>query len=182
LSKGIDMTEEIKTPEIREDVAEPKEMTQLERIKLLGDLANGVQNENIMNVIKSLPSGDIMYDVFVAAISKHLDDIMTPVKAASKTLIDAVSMTNDLNKGIANMYVAVESMSRSPLMTVLGLLHQNMGGQPYSPTQQQQPLEPQQPESFKERQRQILAQQQDAVERKSAVPSGSRRTQVEGNW
>ena len=113
-----------------DNIAIPKEMSTLERIQLLGNLANSVQNEAIKSAFVSIPAGDQLYDIFVTAVSKEIESMMSPSKAAPKELVDTLTVANHLKNQISYMYQAMAELSRTQLIGVLNVLNTSLGGRP----------------------------------------------------
>lgn len=134
--------------EITEDVGE-KKLNTLERIQLLANLANGVQNETVKKTVTALPSGDRLYEIFINAVSQEIESLMNPSRTAPKEIMDAVTAAQNLRTIISHMYNAVAEMNRSQLIAVLSIMNQNLGGKSMPPLpndrsqpQEQGPVEP----------------------------------------
>lgn len=133
-----------------EPIAAPKELSTLEKIQLLGNLANSVQDEAIKAAFTALPSGEQLYSIFVSAVSKEIETMMSPSKEAPKELMDTLSVASSLREQITHMYQAMAELSRTQLIGVLNVLNTSLGGRPIpaNPAQgggQQRPEQGQQP-------------------------------------
>jgi len=128
------MTEQMESPK------EPKiELEGLANIRLLGDLANGVQNEKIKNMILSMSSGDILYKIFIEAVDIKVREILNPNKALQKEVTDIMGATQALRLHVEALYNAMQEIGNSPIMMALGTLYQKItGNQMSQPTEKQQ--------------------------------------------
>jgi len=107
---------------------EEKKMSSLEKIQILANLANGVQNEDVKKAILALPSGERLYQIFVAATSHEIDMIMNPAASTPPVLQETAVLATNLRNMIAHMYQAMSDMNKSQLMMVLGVMNQKLGG------------------------------------------------------
>lgn len=119
-------------------------MTTLERIQSLANFANGVQDEGVKKAILALPCGERLYDIFVSAVSKEIEDMMNPSKAAPKEMMDAVSAAKGLKDMLGHLYGVVAELNRAQLLAVLNMLNQNLGGRAIPQAPQQQDAQQQQ--------------------------------------
>lgn len=141
LTQEIDKAIETATA-IVED-APKKELNTLERIQLLANLANGVQNDVVKKTVTALPSGERLYEIFINAVSQEIEGLMNPSRTAPKEIMDAVTAAQNLRTMISHMYNAVSEMNRSQLIAVLSIMNQNLGGKsmPPMPSERQQEQE-----------------------------------------
>ena len=139
----------------------PPELSTLERIKVLGELANAIQNDELKRVIASLPSGDRLLQIFTEAIAKEIDGLINPGnKAAPKEMVDVVSIAMGLKDLVSHTYAMMAEINRAPVLGTLNLLNQNLGGNGIQPFQGEQPeLQGQQPQPRQQQSQQPSRQQ-----------------------
>jgi len=109
-------------------VQQTKEMETLEKIQLLANFANSVQDPALKAAFMALNNGDKLYHVFVDAVSKQIESMMNPSKAAPKELIDTLTIADNLKTQIVHMYNAMTELSRAPIIGVLSVLNTSIGG------------------------------------------------------
>lgn len=138
------MTEQIQEQTVA--VEAPKELTTLERIHLLANLANCVEDAALKDAFLNLAAGDQLYHIFVDAVSKEIESMMNPAKAAPKELVDTMTIVNNLRNQMLHMHNTMVELNRAPLIGVLSVLNTSIGGKPiqqpnndYQQSQQQQP-------------------------------------------
>jgi len=109
-----------------------KQMTTIEKVKLMSDLANVVQNPDVVNILGKLPNGQKIYEIFVAAIDKELSNIMNGRdEEAPKQANNLMAAAIALNNSGSQLQYLVSSFMQTPLVQVLNLLNQNLGGQKF---------------------------------------------------
>lgn len=141
-----------------------KEMETLEKIQLLANFANSVQDPALKAAFLALNNGETLYHIFVGAVSKQIETMMNPQKAAPKELVDTLTVANNLRTQIVHMYNAMAELSRAPIIGVLSVLNTSIGGkaiqQPQTSYQGDQSLpEDQQAGSIQQQPRQAQQQQ-----------------------
>lgn len=119
------------------------EMSLIEKVKLMSDLANACQNTQVVAEIMKLPSGDRIFKIFVEAVDRELQDIMNGKKEdVPKEVINTVNMARQLQGTLTAFQTMVSGFMGTPLVQVLNMMNQNLGGKgfqvPQSQPQQQQ--------------------------------------------
>lgn len=120
------MSDEIQKKE--EAPVEPVKLTTLERIQVLGNLANAVQNDKILQAFNDIPGGDRLYAIFTEAVSREIESMMNPASAAPKEMVDAASVAQNLRAQIVHMYQAITELNNTRLVGVLTVLNTSLGG------------------------------------------------------
>jgi hypothetical protein len=165
--------EEAKT----EEKTEVAPITTLQKIQLLANLANGVQDGSVKELILALPSGELLYHLFVAAVSREIENMMDK-QAPSKEIMDALSVAQNLKQTLSHLYGMVAEINRSQVLGVLSLLNQNLGGNPLPPAPQ-----PNQQQQVQQQQYVQQQQAQQAQQQQSDVPRTVRRSNDTGlSW
>jgi hypothetical protein len=140
--KGDSMSEE----EVKvEEKQEPKAISTIERIQMLANMANGVQDSGIKQAFDQVKDGDKLYAIFADAVSREIENMMNPAQAAPKEMIDALAVTQSVRSQLAHMYSALMELNNTRLMGVLTMLNTSLGGHPIGQPPQAEQLQPQQP-------------------------------------
>jgi len=122
------------------------DMSLIEKVKLMSDLANACQNTQVVEEIMKLQNGDRIFKIFVEAVDRELQDIMNGKKEdVPKEVINTVNMARQLQGTLTAFQTMVSGFMGTPLVQVLNMMNQNLGGKgfqvPQSQPQQQQQLE-----------------------------------------
>lgn len=141
---------DVAEPTIQAEPAKP-EMSLIEKVKLMSDLANACQNDKVVAEIKSLPSGERIFAIFLEAVDRELQGIMNGRKEdVPKELVNTVNMTRQVQATLNQFQSLVTGFMGTPLVQVLNMMNQNLGGKgfqvppqagqaSYSPPPPQQP-------------------------------------------
>jgi hypothetical protein len=118
-------------------------MNALERITLLSDLANAVKDEGVIQALKSRPSGEKLYDLFVQTVSSEIERLINPNQTGTKALVDSSANALDTVNRVGQVLAAIES---SPILAILREFLQTIGELPQqqAPQRQQVRQQPQQ--------------------------------------
>lgn len=134
-----------------EEASKPTPLTTLQKVKLMGDLANALSDTDVLSAIKSLPSGMEIMDLFTAAIEKRLNEIMENKREAEQEATALMPVIRSLKADQEKLGQYLQMFFNSELIGVLSLLAKNMGaklqaGQAQQPEVQfqQQPVAQQQ--------------------------------------
>jgi hypothetical protein len=130
-------------PTIQAEPAKP-EMSLIEKVKLMSDLANACQNEKIVTEIKNLPSGERIYSIFVEAVDRELQAIMNGKKEdVPKELVNTVNMTRQIQATLNSFQSLISGFMGTPLVQVLSMMNQNLGGKGFQAPPSQLQSQPQ---------------------------------------
>jgi hypothetical protein len=137
VSRRTTAVPEVAAPEVVPEVVvvvAPENLI-LARIKTLADLANAVQNEELKRVILGLQSGERLYTLFAESVSREIEGMMNSRgKEAPKEMLDSLGIAAELKNIVLHTHAMMVEINRAPVMGVLGMLNQNLGGtglQPY---------------------------------------------------
>lgn len=128
-----------------ETTPESNGLSALERITLLSDLANAVKDEGVIQAIKSRPSGEKLYALFVETVSNEIERLINPNHAGQKVMIDASTNALDAVNRVGQVLAAIES---SPILAILREFLETIGQLPQQsrPQPARQPQPQQQPQ------------------------------------
>lgn len=115
--------------------------TTIERIRLLANLAYGVENEQVKNAMLALNDGDKLYALFAEAVAKEMESVVNPSQAAPKELVDTITLIQSLKSHISYLYQAVGELNNARLIGVLAMLNTNLGGNHVGSPPNQQGME-----------------------------------------
>lgn len=108
---------------------QPKEMTLIEKVSFMSDLANASKNTELLNLLKKLPSGDKILGIFTNAIEKELQTVMSGKKDdVPKQVSDMASNLSQMNNSLRNFREMMTYFMSSPLVEVLNMMNKNLGG------------------------------------------------------
>lgn len=114
-----------------------QEMSMMEKIKLLGDLANTTQNKEVVDVLSSLPNGNRIYDLFVHAINEEISRIMDVSKPEEKNELSNTIESLRAFQTIMNDFTQnMKGLHTAQLIQVLNMLNQKLSGKAAKPQQQ----------------------------------------------
>lgn len=148
---SVSLTEVPEEKIVAEAPPAPKELTTLQKVKLMGDLANVLGDAKVLEAIKSLPSGDTILEIFTLAIEKRLNEIMTNKQETEKETGMLLAVARTLKEDHAKFSDYLRMFFNSELVQVLGILAKNMAnrstaGQMPNQQEEQQLPPPQQPQ------------------------------------
>lgn len=123
-----------------EESGKVSEPTMLEKAKLIADLAAAWQNPELSSLIKSLPSGDRLFEIFANAVSREMNTIMTGKREADPGLQALSAQTEQMASAMSEFKGLIVGFMQSPLVQVLDLMNKNLGGRraDFSPPARQQ--------------------------------------------
>lgn len=114
-----------------ENIEQNKEMSLIEKVKLMNDLATASQNSEIIEAIKKHPNGEKIYKIFVDAIEKELASTMTGKQETVKEINNLSSVIKQAQQTMNNFRDLNIVFMKSPLVEVLNLINRNLGGQKF---------------------------------------------------
>jgi hypothetical protein len=169
--KAKNQPESSKKPSNEQEVAvemdmpeESGEMSLIDKVKMMNDLASACQNKEVIALLKSLPNGDKVYSTFKKAIEKDLNEIMNGKEDSLPNEVNSlIGAMRELTYNADRLRTFFISIMQSPLISVFNGLLQRLGEkshslnyesstpqvpvqQPQAPAPQQrtQPVQPQQ--------------------------------------
>ena len=159
---------DVTEPTIQAEPVKP-EMSLIEKVKLMSDLANACQNDKVVSEIKSLPNGERIYSIFVEAVDRELQGIMNGKKEdVPKELINTVNMTRQVQATLNSFQSLVSGFMGTPLVQVLNMMNQNLGGKGFqAPPSQLQPHP--QPQVHHQPQYEVMSSGDEPRGRRSSV-------------
>jgi hypothetical protein len=152
-----------------------KQMSTIEKVKLMSAFTNAVENSEVECVLGNLPHGKRIYEIFVEAIDKELSRIMNGDQAAiPKQMTNALASAMSISNMCQQFGGMMANFLNSPLVEVLNLMNQRLGGNKF----QYQPPDPNQMKELAEQQAQRTPPKQPAENPRQpsgpAEPAGSR--------
>jgi len=141
----------------------PKELTMIEKAKLISDLASAFQDPEIITVLEKRNNGKRIRELFEGALNDEMASVMSgeadkkmPPVAQLHQRVEAMA------NAMSNFHQMISGFLSSPLVQVLDMMNRNLGGaqnnqpmpqpQPY-PQGQPQQVAPQQPQQQPQQQR-----------------------------
>jgi predicted molibdopterin-dependent oxidoreductase YjgC len=109
-------------------MTEESAMGTLERIQFLSNLSNGLQNKELKAVFDTIPSGDLLYDIFAQAVLKEIENMMNPLKETPKDLTDTAKIAEALKQQMNTLLQTMSALNNANLLKVLGVLNHSIGG------------------------------------------------------
>ena len=128
------------TPIVAEQATE--KLSTLDRIQVLANLANAVQDESVKGTLLALKDGDRLYQIFANAVSREIETMMNPVAAVAKDMVDAQEVAQRLREQMIHMYNAMNELNNTRLMGVLTMLNTSLGGNPVNRPPASEPIRP----------------------------------------
>lgn len=113
-----------------EDKQTAKPLSTIERIQILANMANGVQDAGIKKAFEGVNDGDRLYAIFADAVSREIENMMNPAQAAPKEMVDALAVAQTVRTQLSHMYAALLELNNTRLMGVLTMLNTSLGGHP----------------------------------------------------
>jgi hypothetical protein len=120
-------------------------LSTIERIQILANMANGVQDAGIKKAFESVSDGDRLYAIFADAVSREIENMMNPAQAAPKEMVDALAVAQNVRTQLSHMYAALLELNNTRLMGVLTMLNTSLGGHPVGQPPQAEQMLQQQP-------------------------------------
>lgn len=110
-----------------EKKVEPENL--LEKAKLISDLASAWQNPELATMIRSLPNGDQIFDIFSAAMNREMSAIMTGKRQDDKAMLEPLSkQVEQMAAAMSNFHHMIINFMQTPLVQTLNHLNQKLGG------------------------------------------------------
>ncbi len=125
-----------------------KELTLLEKAKLIADLAAVWENKELSTLLTKLPNGAKVIEVFQEAISREMNAIMSGRQNDKDEQATGVlsGKLEQMAAAIGAFHSAIKACHESPLVQVLEVMNKNLGyrgGMPQAPAHvPQQPVNP----------------------------------------
>lgn len=130
-------TAEIKT-EAATVTSTPRPMSTLERITLLSDLANAVQDVDIAAAMSKRPNGTKLHALFVEAISAEIERMMNPAQPIPKAMASASEMAGQIFTSLNRIGALLGAIEGGLTIGTLRALVQSLDGHPPPQLRQQQ--------------------------------------------
>jgi hypothetical protein len=122
-----------------EEQKTPPELSMFDKVKLMADIANASQDAELSKKIKSLSSGDRIYEIFVEAINRELLNIMNGKKEDPPQQVANLTIQLDqMSQMVYKMQSMIGNMMHAPLMYTLDQLVSKLGGQKFEFSQPQE--------------------------------------------
>jgi hypothetical protein len=154
-------------PEVIAEVPPVKELSMIEKAKLISDLASAFQDPEIITVLEKRNNGKRIRELFEGALNDEMASVMSgeadkkmPPVAQLHQRVEAMA------NAMSNFHQMISSFLSSPLVQVLDMMNRNLGGsqnnqpmpqpQPYPhgqvyPQSQSPQVSPQQPQQQSQR-------------------------------
>lgn len=93
------------------------------KIKLLADLSNAAEDEVLLNLIKEMPSGEIVLEVFQQSMLSRIDTLLNGgVQAKTAQQVGEISAV------LEKLTATARFLSGSPLMGTLAMIQEQLQG------------------------------------------------------
>lgn len=115
-------------------MSKKKEMSTIEKVKLMNSLAEIATDEALEATIKEKKHGDVVYDIFIEAVDSKLKEIMdgkAAVKEQNENMVSVLAATGRMEITIQELQRLVVNFAQTPLMQVLTTLNENLGGKKF---------------------------------------------------
>lgn len=120
---------------------QPKSENLLEKAKLIADLAAAWQNSELARLMKSLPNGERVFEIFSEAVNREMATIMTGKRDDGPQVQVLSKQVEQMAGAMGNFHNLIMSFMQSPLVQVLNMMNENLGARkfqfPQAPAQQQ---------------------------------------------
>jgi hypothetical protein len=141
-------------------------MDMKEKIKLLGDLQASVDNPEVQELLKNLPSGEKVFELFSKAVTSEIEGILSgnPIKATEK---------------LSDLTALFQKLDNSIVVSVLRSVNEKLGAPSGVPVQQAPQVPRNEPEEAPESQDDMKRRWES---QQLGAPQGSRRGGIPGQW
>lgn len=100
----------------------------LVKVELLSDYVKFLKNQDLIEMIKAEPSGEVIFEIIRAALSKEVETAFG-TKDVSGPVSDSLAQARELAGAIRTLRTFVMEIERSQLVTILGQIFVKLGGQ-----------------------------------------------------
>lgn len=115
-----------------QDTPKKPQLSTLEKVKLMSALTSVVEDEQLVELLRSKPSGERIYEIFVNAVEREVSAIMNPDKKETPAeVVNLVNYTRQLQTAMNSFRDLIVGFMNTPLVQVLNMLNQNMGGKKF---------------------------------------------------
>jgi hypothetical protein len=124
------MSEQPVTETVVTEEPKPVELSMLEKAKLISDLASAFQDKEIIALFMSRNNGAKIKELYESAINNEMAAIMSG--EATKKIPPVTLLHNQVEamaNAMSNFHQVITSFMNSPLVQVLGMMNQNLGGE-----------------------------------------------------
>jgi hypothetical protein len=159
--------------------APAKEPNLLEKAKLIADLAAAWQNEELAEIVKRMPNGDKVLEIFQGAINREMQMVMSGnrIEENVKQIQALGGQVDKMGAAMSSFHNMILAFMNSPLVKVLDLMNQNLGARGHQFPQQPNGQAPQQPQR-----QQPMPQVNNTDEVDDSQPPGQRRATGLGSF
>jgi hypothetical protein len=108
------------------------DLTLIEKVELMSDLTSACKNKELVGLMKNMPNGDRIFNLFMSAVEREVSVIMSgKEESVSQEVVNLMSYTKQLQGSIDGFRGLIVGFMNTPLVQVLNLLNQNLGGKKY---------------------------------------------------
>lgn len=148
-------------------VPAPRELSMIEKAKLISDLASAFQDPEIIQVLEKRNNGKRIRELFEGALNEEMALVMSGEADKKMPPVEQLHQRVEAMAGaMSNFHQMISSFISSPLVQVLDMMNRNLGG-----AQNNQPMPQPQPYPQGQVQAQQAPQQQS---QRSATPTATR--------
>lgn len=124
-----------------EPTAPVKEPNLLEKARLISDLAAAWQNQELADIVKRMPNGEKVLEIFQDAINREMQMVMSGNRTEEnvKQVQAMGSQIDKMGTAMSGFHQMILAFMNSPLVKVLDLMNQNLGARGHQFPQGQQP-------------------------------------------
>lgn len=130
-----------KPKEVTQDAVpqKTKELSKREKVKLMHDLTGACENKQLVDIIRGLPNGERVYDIFVSAVDKEIEIIMNGKanEDVSQEVVDTVKVVRETQAVLQNFKTVISHFHETPLVKTLESLNASLGGRQIQQVQYQ---------------------------------------------
>ena len=110
---------------------EKREMSTIEKVQVMSALAGVATDEDVKKVLLSKASGELVYNLFVEAVEKKLQEIMDGSQEKEIHMANILGATGRLDQTLQQFQALVVGFMETPLIEVLSLMNRNLGGKKF---------------------------------------------------
>lgn len=115
-----------------EKVEEKKELSTIEKVKLMNSLADIATDADVEKMLKERGNGDIVYGIFVEAVDKKLKEIMDgKTEEIPQQVTSILAATGRIDVTLKEFQRMIMGFMDTPLVEVLNLMNRNLGGKKF---------------------------------------------------
>lgn len=120
-------------------------MNKKEKIKLLTDFNAALENQEIKAVLSRVPSGDVIWGLFEAAINAKMDSLLVDVDSDIEFVSRITEARDKACQAIEGLVEHIDAIKNSPVMNILNRMGATLAQAGAAAPQSEQAGQPQPP-------------------------------------